>query len=223
MTDDSPSWDLDPHTLKKHDILKGYLEAWVPIMSHFARTQPSLQRLLIVDGFAGPGSYEDGHPGSPQLIFETVEEHPGELPLPVSLLFIENDPEIFAQLEENTLDLKKQAEESDRFEMITVQQGECEELLSEGIRWYDAHERSLGPAFFFLDQFGYCQVSLSLVKEIMRHRFCEAFVFLNCRDMNRWMSDHTKWAGITEAFGTDEWKGAFDLSAAEKATYLLEC
>jgi three-Cys-motif partner protein len=46
----TPLRDADEHTLAKHDILREYLEAWLPIMSKWNR------RLLLIDGFAGPGA-----------------------------------------------------------------------------------------------------------------------------------------------------------------------
>ena len=44
------TWPANEHTLAKHRILRAYLEAWIPIMSKGNR------RLLLVDGFAGPGT-----------------------------------------------------------------------------------------------------------------------------------------------------------------------
>jgi three-Cys-motif partner protein len=52
-------WPLDPHGRVKHLILKRHLDAWLPIMTR------SFPRLVYVDGFAGPGIYEGGEPGSP--------------------------------------------------------------------------------------------------------------------------------------------------------------
>jgi hypothetical protein len=53
-------WRADPHTLAKHRILKGYLGAWFPAMTLGAYGH---RRVLIIDGFAGPGDYEGGEEG----------------------------------------------------------------------------------------------------------------------------------------------------------------
>ena len=45
-------WELEPHTRAKHEILKRYLQAWVPILS-----LGRFPKVLYVDGFAGPGIY----------------------------------------------------------------------------------------------------------------------------------------------------------------------
>ena len=53
-------WELDPHTLGKHLVLRAYLDAWLPVMGSWQG------RLLFIDGFAGPGEYEGGEEGSPR-------------------------------------------------------------------------------------------------------------------------------------------------------------
>jgi len=62
-------WDLEPHTEAKHEILKRYLQAWFPIMSKWNG------RILYIDGFAGPGEYSNGDPGSPLIAINTAIEH----------------------------------------------------------------------------------------------------------------------------------------------------
>jgi three-Cys-motif partner protein len=57
--DDPIIWPLDPHGKVKHLIFQRHLDAWLPIMTR------SFVKLLYVDGFAGPGVYEGGEPGSP--------------------------------------------------------------------------------------------------------------------------------------------------------------
>jgi hypothetical protein len=49
MAEQETVWKIDPHTQAKHRILQRYLQAWLPIMSKYNG------RLVIVDGFAGPG------------------------------------------------------------------------------------------------------------------------------------------------------------------------
>ena len=63
-------WDKQPHTRAKHEILRRYLDAWLPIMSRYN------ERLLILDGFAGPGEYTDGSDGSPLIAVNALIQHP---------------------------------------------------------------------------------------------------------------------------------------------------
>ena len=62
-------WTMEPHTAAKHRILQNYLYAWLPIMSKYNG------RLVYVDGFAGPGVYEDGEPGSPIIALNAYLDH----------------------------------------------------------------------------------------------------------------------------------------------------
>jgi three-Cys-motif partner protein len=69
---------LDPHSLVKHKIVRGYLERYVKVlMSNVLREELTLS---IVDGFAGGGEYRspDGQdaycPGSPQIVIDTITE-----------------------------------------------------------------------------------------------------------------------------------------------------
>src|ERR1039458_2529045 len=72
-------WDLEPHTAAKHRVLRAYLDAWIPVMAqqalrvHRLSTEPP--RLLLVDGFAGPGRYATGEPGSPLIMLEALLSH----------------------------------------------------------------------------------------------------------------------------------------------------
>lgn len=63
------TWDIEPHTEAKHEILRYYLGAWFPILG---RRQ---HRLLYVDGFAGPGEYKGGKDGSPIIALKVVQDH----------------------------------------------------------------------------------------------------------------------------------------------------
>jgi len=49
-------WALEPHTAKKHEILRRYFEAWLPILAN------SNGRVVYIDGFAGPQ-----WPGKPSM------------------------------------------------------------------------------------------------------------------------------------------------------------
>ena len=62
-------WDRDPHTAAKHDLLRGYLLAWLPILFS------TFPRITYAEGFAGPGVYSRDEPGSPVIALETIHAH----------------------------------------------------------------------------------------------------------------------------------------------------
>jgi three-Cys-motif partner protein len=70
LSDDGDAYDDDlvmaPQTAAKHRILRGYLDAWYPILGR------GRQRLLYFDGFAGSGRYTTGEMGSPLVALDAL-------------------------------------------------------------------------------------------------------------------------------------------------------
>jgi three-Cys-motif partner protein len=58
---DEATWPIEDHTSAKHELLRRYLGAWFPILV----SRGFVRRVLFLDGFAGPGIYRGGEPGSP--------------------------------------------------------------------------------------------------------------------------------------------------------------
>lgn len=61
-------WAMALHTAAKHKILKAYIGAWVSILG----VHPDCGRIIYVDGFSGPGAYENGEAGSPIVVLDEV-------------------------------------------------------------------------------------------------------------------------------------------------------
>src|SRR5688500_7967617 len=94
MSDELPTlWPADAHTLTKHRILKNYFEAWAPILSNARGIQGS--ELLFVDGFAGPGQYSTGEPGSPIVAINAILDHTVRMSKPVRFRMIEHRADRF--------------------------------------------------------------------------------------------------------------------------------
>jgi three-Cys-motif partner protein len=66
---ESTIWPMDRHTQAKHEILRRYLGAWLPILLNHC------ERARIIDGFAGPGEYEGGRIGSPLIALQILLTH----------------------------------------------------------------------------------------------------------------------------------------------------
>ena len=180
------------------------------------------EHLLVVEGFAGPGIYGRGEPGSPVVAIKTVLEHSQKLPIPIKFLFVEKDPERFKSLENVISQHRATAMQSGRVSEIQVRAGNCETILTECLDCYAKQNKPVGPAFFFLDQFGYSDVSMRLVTRIMGLPVCEVFTYLNWGHMSRFLTDPTKWGAITTAYGGEEWKRALDLPPDKRAAVMLE-
>lgn len=89
-------WSIEEHTKAKHRILRGYLDAWLPIMSQHNG------RLVYVDGFAGPGIYAGGEPGSPIIALKSFLDHSSRQKIRSELVFvfIEEDQQRVDRLKE---------------------------------------------------------------------------------------------------------------------------
>src|ERR1043166_4959594 len=80
-------WQLEPHSKAKHLVLQNYLHAWLPILGSWSG------RILLVDGFAGPGQYKGGEEGSPLVALRAFTEHKAKQVIKgeVRFIFIESD------------------------------------------------------------------------------------------------------------------------------------
>jgi three-Cys-motif partner protein len=221
---DSPptTWEGKAHTFAKHEILTAYLKAWMPILSrHAQKRREKPERLLFIDGFAGPGVYDAGEKGSPLRVLDTVLEHDRDFPVPASFLFIESREDRFAKLDGLIAELKPRTDACPRIDRVVVKHGECDSVLNEGLDIYAKRGKPLGPALVFLDQFGYSGVPMSLVNRIMAEQSCEVLLYLNWKRMNPYLSDPNKGAPIGKAFGGDDWRPVLDLPQPQRGSFML--
>jgi three-Cys-motif partner protein len=215
-------WERAAHTSAKHQILQAYLEAWIPIMSQQSyRVGATQSELLFVDGFAGPGCYSRGEDGSPLLAVKSVLSHSLPLPIPIAFLFIEEDLERCKILQGNIQKYAEEIRSSPRIKSVEVERGDCETCVSALFDEREKENSRVGPALFFLDQFGYCDVSMNLIKRIMSHPLCEVFSYLNWDHMHRFLTDQSKWESLDRTFGSNKWKPALELELRERAAFIL--
>ncbi len=217
-------WPLDAHTRAKHRVLRAYLDAWIPVMAQQALKMRGMivgaPRLLIVDGFAGPGRYATGEPGSPLIMLEALLEHAafprlGEVTF--IYLFIEHDPRRVAHLEREIDKLHF----PDNVEVM-IEHGEFENTFGTLVEGIHARGHQLVPTFAFIDPFGYSAASMSLAGRFLDFPRCEALVFLPLSFVHRFVTREGQEAAMTALFGGDEWKAARDLDGDERRAFLLD-
>jgi three-Cys-motif partner protein len=171
-------WPAEPHTLAKHAILRGYLEAWFPILGSHQK------RIVYYDGFAGPGRYEDGEPGSPLVALEVARQHQRVLTSEVVFVFVEEDARRAEWLQTQELpklllppNFKLQVL-NDRFD--NALQSMLDSLDSQGLE--------LAPTFAFIDPFGMTGLPFELIARLLRRKSCEVLVTFMTRDISRFVS-----------------------------------
>jgi three-Cys-motif partner protein len=187
-------WEMAPHTLAKHRILRRYLGAWFPIMNRESR-------VVYLDGFAGPGKYTGGEPGSPIIALATAKMHPARLSAELVFLFIE-------QRRDRADYLKKEIEALDCPNSFRkeVRCGDFEPTLTALLDEIDQSKNRLAPTFAMIDPFGFEGIPLTLMKRLLANPKCEVFVSFMASYMNRFL-DHPNdgvRAHIREVFGGDE-------------------
>jgi hypothetical protein len=87
-----------PHQGQARDPQR-YLGAWFPILTSSGWNR----RVIFLDGFAGPGRYTAGEPGSPIIALDTLVNHRHFQKLQRTefvMIFVESDDQRFASLEE---------------------------------------------------------------------------------------------------------------------------
>ncbi|MEO0474362.1 MAG: three-Cys-motif partner protein TcmP [Planctomycetota bacterium] len=224
MTDPHPTvYEASPHTVAKHRILEAYLQRWLPILDRQASAVGRTNhRLLYFDGFAGAGEYDGQVRGSPQVPFDVVEAHAHRFACPVEVRLIEKRSDRVEYLRKVISEKKSKLVPSSCLRVYDPIHGDCEEEVARLIQVCRSQRESLGPAFFFLDQFGYSSFSMDLIQSILAHESCETFSYLNWNLLFPFMSDVTKHPQISKAFGGNEWMRVLNLAGQEKENQFRE-
>lgn len=196
---DAVLWDYAPHTEAKHRILKRYLQAWVPIMASQSRV------LNIIDGFAGPGRYEGGDPGSPLIMLDAYLGHRDRQamgPVKINYDFIEIDARRVVHLEGELAAIAIPGNVS-----VTVTRGAFDEVMD---HWLSSvpKGRQLAPTFAFIDPFGYTGHTLNLSSRILEFPRCEVLVYVPLPFIARFIHDPAVEPALNNLFGDDSWKAA---------------
>jgi len=201
-------WPLEPHTKAKHDILRGYLGAWFPILAKVHG------RILYVDGFAGPGEYEGGEPGSPIIALNVAKNHNllsrfGNREL--AFYFIEKDEERLKNLNKkvNELDLPSNFK-------VRAECGTFEDSFGSLIREIAEQGKKLAPSFIFIDPFGPTGFPMILIKRISQQKRSEVLINFNYQDLNRWLlSSPANHKYLDDIYGSDAWRQALNITVSK--------
>jgi three-Cys-motif partner protein len=188
-------WPLDPHTAAKHAILRRYLDAWIPIMSRYNG------RVLYIDGFAGPGIYENREPGSPIIALDAALGQVQRIRGEMYFLFIEADQDrcdsLRAQVARRALPAKLRVE---------VVHGRFDDTLNSVLAPLAASGKQLIPTFAFIDPFGFSHTPMGVISAIMRNPRCEVLITFMYEEINRFLANADHPATFDTLFGSDGWR-----------------
>jgi three-Cys-motif partner protein len=190
-------WELASHTRAKHEILRRYLQAWTPILSH-----GGFPEFIYIDGFAGPGLYSRGEDGSPVIALKTALDQNVPSSTRVIFLFVEHDAE-------RARVLKTVIDGIDRPDNFRVKVAEGETFEAEVGRlldFYRSKQKQLPPTFCFVDPFGWKGAPFTLVSEILKHPSCEVLVNFMYEEINRFLGHPDQPSNFDTFFGTANWR-----------------
>jgi three-Cys-motif partner protein len=191
-------WDLSPHTRAKHEILRRYLQAWTPILSH-----GGFPDIIYIDGFAGPGRYSQGEDGSPIIALRAALDQSIPSSTRVFFLFVERDLERAAVLQEIVDSIQRPP----NFRVKVAAGSTFETEVTELIEFYTSRQRPLAPTFAFVDPFGWTGVPFSLLAQILGYPSCEVLVNFMYEEINRFLTQSGQPGNFDTFFGTSEWRG----------------
>jgi three-Cys-motif partner protein len=196
-------WQMDPHTQSKHTILRRYWEAWLPIMTRFN------QRVLYIDGFAGPGSYAGGEDGSPLIALKSARDHHARPKSEVVFTFIEKDKERFDHLLQTIEQIKPTLPQNFR---VHCANGTFDDQMTEVLNGLEQQRTQLAPSLVFIDPFGFSHTPFRTVQRIMQNPRCEILVTFMYEEINRFLSHPSHVETYDQLFGTDEWRAVLGIS-----------
>lgn len=190
-------WAIDEHTLAKHRILREYLQAWLPIVG------TRFPRVRLVDGFAGPGRYLNGEPGSPTIMLNALLGHASRTSITASVeyVFIEEREDRYEALC-GELDALKPLPAN-----VTVdpRHGKFDQHMPSVL---PENERDRPPTFAFIDPFGWSDAPMRLNSSILGIDHCEALIYVPLPFIARFVSDQTVEDSLMLLYGNDAWTAA---------------
>lgn len=204
-------WTRHAHTKAKHDILVKYLQAWFAIMGG----SPYDRKVGIFDGFAGPGVYNDGEPGSPVVVVEALLDHASFarwVDTEFIFLFNEVDPARFSSLQQIIGELPQRWSPWPGNVKVGAQNRAFSELAEEML----AGSRSLIPIFAFIDPFGYKDIPMDLIRRLLQYDKAELFIYFDFNSVNRFAGKGVVDHRFEELFGCTEFYNAPSAGSGRK-------
>lgn len=200
-------WELEPHTLGKHLVLRAYLNAWLPILSY------ANNRVLFIDGFAGPGEYTGGEEGSSQIAIRALVDHSAKINAEVVYYFIEKEADRAKHLQNVVDNWKQKAPATTKLNVVT---GSFDETMTGIFDYLDEKKSKLAPAFVMIDPFGVSGTPMSVVRRLLKNPQCEIYFSLMYEWLNRFKASAEFEPHLDELFGCRDWRDLIKIEDSEK-------
>jgi three-Cys-motif partner protein len=207
MSPEPMLWAREEHTKAKHELLLAFFNMWVSVHSGYFASQENGGLVRIYDGFAGPGVYAGGEPGSPLIIMRALCTNTNLLVrwkrVRYDIHFVEKD-RARAELLETKLK---------EFEAAMRNRGPG---WTERVHWsvtYGLYEDNVpqpvaepSALFLFLDPFGYSHAPMTLTQNLVQQPKSDTLVFLPLSFVNRFKDREGQEVALDRFFGTTTWR-----------------
>jgi three-Cys-motif partner protein len=166
------------------------------------------QRVLYIDGFAGPGSYAGGEDGSPLIVLKSARDHRARPDDEVVFIFIEKDEKRYEHLVATIDEIKPTLPLSFK---ISCVHGVFDDEMTEALDGLEKQKATIAPSLVFIDPFGFSHTPFRTVKRIMQNPHCEILVTFMYEEINRFLNhpDHVETYDLL--FGTREWRKVMEI------------
>jgi three-Cys-motif partner protein len=205
-------WDLESHTAKKHEILRRYFQAWLPILAH------GNNRLLYIDAFAGPGEYSKGEDGSPLVILKSARDHVLKFTAELLCVFIESDDDRYHHLVEVLDRIKPTLPNNIKFRHLP---GKFNDQLTQIFPTMEEQRKHRAPILAFVDPFGFSQTPFSTIAKLMKYPKSEVLVNFMYEEINRFLGVPEFAQHFDAQFGTPEWREVAKISAPVERLFFI--
>ncbi|MGW7364630.1 three-Cys-motif partner protein TcmP [Streptomyces sp. NPDC054841] len=201
-------WPSDAHTQVKHLVYRHYLQCWMP------KILQTFREATIVDGFAGPGVYADGAPGSSVVVAQTFLEHASRSRFNVlNLICLEERPDRVEELHRQIARLPRDPRLRIRIQppgIFANQQSRLAAVAHGGER-----DR---PVLWILDPFDLKSLPHQAVSSCAQRARDEVLVTLFTEELHRFCERAGFDQTMTRYYGGDDWKHAVPIRGAAART-----
>ena len=163
--------DSDGHTRDKLELYRQYLARYLPIMAN----QRFYEKIDIYDIFAGRGKYENNQDGSALIAAKLIDQALKSSNKDISLFLNEYD-------RENCEELRKHLE---GYNFSKIANLSANDFITELSR--QAPEGTI--EFFFIDPYGYTQVSKESYEALFQRRKSEYLIFVPISHIHRFINE----------------------------------
>jgi three-Cys-motif partner protein len=208
-------WELEPHTAAKHTIIREYLKAWYPICAH-----GKFAAFTYAEGFAGPGIYKGGEPGSPVIALDVFLQR-GLLQTnqQLNILLIEKDRSRYERLKAELADKAAEHGGLPPELVLDVKNDDCESALLPALQKVAPHRE---PFFAVLDGWGGPDaIPFDLARGAASWPGGEVLVTFQPQHLIRFAKVDERAQAGDRSFGSADWRAVVNEAKEDKKAFLV--